>query len=252
MPSTPRWRQISEDVLQKLQDGAFSDTFPGELELSERYRVSRGTIRRALQPLRDQGIVGGGRGRQSYVIDAGRSPGLGPVRSLHDAISAVGDETPPAIPVQRIETNLAVSTALGLPSTTEYVHAVRIRYTNGLPFSADRFWFDVAVARPLLDTDLSSGSVYEILHTVAGVELSGTVEYTTAAPAWPEIADQLQIDVGTPLLTVRRKSCHHNRPVELRDTCTVGERATLTQVTGDVAAVLNCDGRGKPVDIPWT
>lgn len=180
------------------RNGDFAETFPGELELSERYQVSRGTIRRALQPLRDRGIVGGGRGRQSYVIDTGRSPQLGPVRSLHDAINAVGAEGPATIPVQRAETNPAVSTALGLPTATEYVHIVRIRHTDGLPFSVDRFWFDATVAAPLLNVDLTDGSVYGHLHSVAGVELSGTVQYTSAAPAGQDIADQLRVDVGTP------------------------------------------------------
>lgn len=251
MRPTPRWRQISEDILNKLQDGTFAGTFPGEIELSERYNVSRGTIRRALQPLREQGIVGGARGRQSYVIDAARSPDLGPVRSLRDAINAVGGESPSDVPVRRTETNPAVSVALGLPPATNYVHLIRIRYTEELPFAVDRFWFDAEIAHSLLDADLADGSIYESLRTVSDVELSGTVEYTTATPAWAGVADVLRIEPGSPLLTIRRKSCYYGRPVELRDTCAVGERMTLTRVTGDATAVLDCDGRGQPVDIPW-
>ena len=52
MRTLPRWRQISDDLLRRLQDGEFVDGFPGELALSERYEVSRGTIRQALDQVK--------------------------------------------------------------------------------------------------------------------------------------------------------------------------------------------------------
>ena len=111
MRALPRWRQISDDLLRRLQDGEFIDGFPGELALSERYEVSRGTIRQALAPLREQGIVGGGRGRPSYVINTSPTSGFGPMYSLREAITARGGTESSQVLAQRLVTSDEVATA---------------------------------------------------------------------------------------------------------------------------------------------
>lgn len=251
MRTLPRWRQISEDLLRRLQRGEFADGFPGELALTEEYEVSRGTIRQALGPLRERGIVGGGRGRQSYVIDTSRSPGFGPMYSLRDAITADGSSERSEVLAQRIVTSPEVSQALGLVPDTPYVHIVRIRYADEVVVAADRIWIVASIAEPILEADLSEASVYEVLRSWCGVEFDAGVEYTRSEPAGGEIATRLGVNEGSPLLVIRRKSCVAGQPVELRDTCAVGDRVTMTHVFGDASAVLNCRGGGRPIEIPW-
>lgn len=252
MPTLPRWRQISDDLLRRLQDGEFSHGFPGELALSEQYAVSRGTIRHALTPLREQGIVGGGRGRRPYVINTSRTTGFGPMYSLRDAISAQGGHETSEVLDQRVLTNPVVAAALGLPEETPFVHVTRVRRVDDAPFAMDRLWIIASAAAPLADADLTQTSVHEVLRTRCGVEFDAGVEYTHSVTAEGEIAARLEVDEGSPLLTIRRKSCLDGRPAELRDTCAVGDRVTLTHVFGDASAVLGCaSGDGRPVEIPW-
>lgn len=252
MRTLPRWRQISDDLLRRLQDGEFVDGFPGELALSERYEVSRGTIRQALAPLREQGIVGGGRGRSSYVINTSRTSGFGPMYSLREAITAHGGTESSEALAQRVVTSHEVSTALDVPTDTSYVQVTRVRSADGTPFALDRLWIIASIAGPLLEADLTETSVYEVLRSQCDVEFDAGVEYTKSTPASADIAARLEVDEGSPLLTIRRKSCLAGQPAELRDTCAVGDRVTLTHVFGDASAVLNCGGKdGKPIEIPW-
>jgi len=247
----PRWRQISEDLLQRLQHGEFTDGFPGELALADEYAASRGTVRQALGPLREKGIIGGGPGRQSYVIDTSRTLGLGPLYSLHDAITADGSTARSEVLTQEIVTSAEVSLALGLTPSTEYVHVVRIRYVDDVAIAADRIWIIATIAEPVVAADLSDTSVYDVLRSKCGVEIDAGVEYTRAETATGEIAERLGVAEGSPLLAIRRKSCVGGDPAELRDTCAVGDRVTMTHVFGDASAVLNCRGGGKPIEIPW-
>ena len=247
----PRWRQISDDLLRRVQAGEFVDGFPGELALTQEYGVSRGTVRHALEPLRERGIVGGARGRQSYVINAGRTTGLGPMYSLREAIRAHGSDERSDVLGQQLVTSPEVSTALGLEPDTPFVQVTRVRYADETPFALDRLWILASLAEPLLEADLSETSVYEVLRSRCGVEFDAGVEHTRSVAAAGEVATRLDVDEGTPLLTIRRKSCHRGRPAELRDTCAVGERVTLTHVFGDASAVLNCGGRDRPIEIPW-
>lgn len=248
----PRWRQISDDLLRRVQGGQFVDGFPGELTLADEYGASRGTIRQALAPLREQGIVGRGRGRQSYVINASRTTGLGPMYSLRDAITAHGSQERSEVLAQRVVTSREVSQALGLAADTPFVQVTRVRYADDAPFALDRVWIIASAAESLLEADLTETSVYEVLRTRADVEFDAGVEYTRSVPANAEVAARLDVTEGSPLLTIRRKSCLGGRPAELRDTSAVGERVTLTHVFGDATAVLNCGGSdGTPIDIPW-
>lgn len=251
MRTLPRWRQISDDLLQRLRTGEFGDGFPGELALSKEYDVSRGTIRQALGPLREQGIVAGSPGRRPYVIDTSRSPGYGPLYSLHDAINADGGQERSEVLTQRTVTSPEVSLALGRDTDTQYVHVVRVRYADNVPFATDRTWILASVAAPLLHADLATNSIYEVLRSHSGAEFDAGVEYTRAQPATGDIAAHLRVEEGSPLLVIRRKSCLAGDPVELRDTYAVGERVTLTHVFGDASAVLNCRGNGRPIEIPW-
>lgn len=251
MRTLPRWREISDDLLHRVQEGEFAHGFPGELALSERYGVSRGTIRQALTPLREQGIVGGGRGRRPYVINTSRTSGFGPMYSLRDAITARGGNESSEVVAQHIVTSPQVSTALGLAAQTPFVHVARVRTADGALFAMDRLWIIASAAEPLLEADLTETSVHDVLRTRCGVEFDAGVEYTHSVPASAEVADRLAVDEGSPLLTVRRKSCLAGRPAELRDTCAVGDRVTLTHVFGDASAVLDCGGDGRPIEIPW-
>ncbi|NYF98329.1 UTRA domain-containing protein [Janibacter cremeus] len=251
MRTLPRWREISDDLLRRVQEGEFAHGFPGELALSERYGVSRGTIRQALTPLREQGIVGGGRGRRSYVINTSRTSGHGPMYSLRDAITAQGSRETSEVLAQRLVTSPEVSTALGLAADTPFIHVARVRRADGAPFAMDRLWIIASAAEPLLEADLTQASVYDVLRTRCGIEFDAGVEYTHSVPATGDVAARLEVDEGSPLLTIRRKSCLAGRPAELRDTCSVGDRVTLTHVFGDASAVLNCGGNGRPIEIPW-
>lgn len=251
MRTLPRWRQISDDLLRRVRDGEFDDGFPGELALAQEYGVSRGTVRQAVTPLREQGIIGSGRGRQSYVIDTSRTPGLGPMYSLREAITAHGSRERSEVLAQHTVTSAEVSGALGLAPETPFVQVTRVRYGDDAPFALDRLWIIASVAGPLLDADLTQTSVYGVLRA-HGVEFDAGVEYTRSVPADGDVAARLGVAEGTSMLTIRRKSCLAGQPAELRDTCAVGERVTLTHVFGDASAVLNCGGAdGRPVDIPW-
>lgn len=252
MPTSPRWRQISDDLVRRLQGGEFDDGFPGELTLSREYEVSRGTVRQALAPLRERGIVGSARGRRSYVIDTSRTSGIGPMYSLREAITSNGSQEASDVLTQELVTSPEVAGALGIDKDTPFVQVTRVRTADGSPFALDRLWIVASVGAPLLEADLTDTSVYEVLRTRCGVELDAGVEYTRAIAADAEVAARLQVDEGSPILTIRRKSCLGGQPAELRDTCAVGDQVTLTHVFGDASAVLGCGGAdGRPLQIPW-
>lgn len=58
-PAHPPWRQIADRVQAAITSGAYppGQKLPSEAELRETYGVARMTARRALEHLRDEGVI---------------------------------------------------------------------------------------------------------------------------------------------------------------------------------------------------
>ena len=68
----PLYLQIADELRQNIQESLFrvGDRLPTEAELSERFGVNRHTLRRAMEVLRQEGIVDVERGRGTFVVSA--------------------------------------------------------------------------------------------------------------------------------------------------------------------------------------
>jgi GntR family phosphonate transport system transcriptional regulator len=66
----PLYLQIADELRRNIEEAVFNvgDRLPTEAELSERFGVNRHTLRRAMEVLRQEGIVGVERGRGSFVM----------------------------------------------------------------------------------------------------------------------------------------------------------------------------------------
>ncbi|MBO0767873.1 MAG: GntR family transcriptional regulator, partial [Solirubrobacterales bacterium] len=60
---------IADTLRQEITSGKLAPgaELPSETELSQRFEVSRGTVRQALGALRSEGLIAGGRGRRALV-----------------------------------------------------------------------------------------------------------------------------------------------------------------------------------------
>ncbi len=69
MVSKPLYKQILDDLVEDIINGTYkeNDQLPTELELSEKYNVSRITSKRALTELETIGLISRTRGKGSFV-----------------------------------------------------------------------------------------------------------------------------------------------------------------------------------------
>lgn len=72
LESLPLYLQIADEIRQNIQESVFKigDRLPTEMELSDRFGVNRHTLRRAIEVLRNEGIVNVERGRGTFVVSA--------------------------------------------------------------------------------------------------------------------------------------------------------------------------------------
>lgn len=67
----PKYLQLAEKLRARIESGELQpgDAIPSETELEQQYDLARGTIRKAIRALREQGFIVTTRGKGSYVTD---------------------------------------------------------------------------------------------------------------------------------------------------------------------------------------
>lgn len=217
----PLYHQLSRQLVAaiesgRLPKGAFLDN---ELELAKRWRVSRPTVRRAIQDLVESGLLVRRRGVGTQVVsDQVRRPFR--LSSLFDDLAESGRRPQTSVLTHaRVAADRQVAEALAVDPGTEVVHIERLRSIDAQPLAILRNWLIVDAAGWITGADLARRGLYELLRE-HGVRPHSALQRLGAAAASPSDASLLGLSPGAPLVTMRRVM--HDvtgRIVELGDHC---------------------------------
>ncbi|MFI9649337.1 GntR family transcriptional regulator [Streptomyces sp. NPDC052040] len=229
---------IAAQLRQRIRSGAIEvgEFLPSEADLCEEFSASRTPVRQALAALREEGLVGGGQGKRSLVLDAVPSQPFESFLSFTMRAELTG-----RAPGQRLQEialrrpGPAVAAALQIDTDALAVQLLRLRLLDGQPAMLERMTYTEAVGRPLLSADLDAGSIYALL-TEQGVDLASARHTFDAVAADSVDAELLDVAPGTPLLRERRLTTDsQGLPIEWSDDRYRPDVATVT-VTNTRAA----------------
>lgn len=191
----PLWAQIVEDLRRRLLAGEFEQHFPTDEELTRHYDVSRQTGREAVRHLIHEGLVVRQRGRGSSVTKPVLEQPLHSLYSLATTVRASGiDEHSEVLAALRRRATPEVATALKLRTDDDVLYLERLRYAGGEPIAWDRSWLPAQRSAALLDADLTSGGLYELLATHCAVHITGGWE--RIQPVVPEASERKLLGLG--------------------------------------------------------
>jgi GntR family transcriptional regulator len=199
----PLYAQVRNHLRRQILGSILApgDVLPSELELQERFGVSRSVVRQALAELADAGLVHRQRGRGTVVA---------PLRMHHRrADQAGGLSQQLAAAGQQVRTHLLRLAPVVTPSQaraeldTDAAWLVeRMRYVDEQPLAFMRTWLPRGLFPDLRADDLQRGSLLDYVRSV-GLEPRGGPRQLQAVPADGEVAEQLRIAVGDPVLLLR-------------------------------------------------
>jgi GntR family transcriptional regulator len=207
----PKYHRIYLVLREQLHEGRFADGLPGEHALMEQFGVARVTVRRALQQLAGEGLISRepGRGTRPILAAAGppRVPG-DPMRTqltglLENLVSMGLQTSVKVLTVGTVSASSAVATALALSTGDLVQKAVRVRSTREGPLSHITTYVPHELARPFGRRELSRKPILLLLEE-SGVKVGRAVQRISASHADAEVAEQLDVSVGSALLAVRR------------------------------------------------
>jgi GntR family transcriptional regulator len=219
-----RYREIAADLRRRIAAGEFDDRLlPSEATLSGAYGASRVTVRKALDALRDEGLVASRQGMGWSVDPALVRQALGRLTTVEAQLAASGREAERRILGFAFrKAPAAVAEALGPGMVLE---VRRVNLADGEPFARVTVWCPEDLGASLSRAQVAERTFLELLP----VRLGGAVQTIEAQAAGAEDAELLEIPPGSPVLVCERiTSDEDGRPVLLAEHVFPGHRSAFT------------------------
>jgi GntR family transcriptional regulator len=213
-PGIPRYLQIADLIRHELRDEG--ERIPSEHALCARFKVSRPTIRQALDVLVQEGRLYRHAGRGTFSTPAvGGDRKLRVIGSVGDMI-ALGDETWFKLVSREVVLLPAnIAQALRLPPRSSAYCIVGVRHAESGPFQHVTAYLPLTIGTTLSDEDLSKTSMIGAIERLTGVPIKLMEQVVDAGLAPRQIAELLQVRARSPLLFFERTYFAANgEPVE--------------------------------------
>lgn len=207
MEDMPRYRLIYEALRAEIADRKYApgDALPSENELCNRYKVTRPTVRKALDMLTADGFITRHQGRKSVV--KGTPKGIG-ILSLSGTTTALGGplRTPVIVRPEIREWD----DAFGFPLTDAEraagcVYFERLRVLNGEPVLLDITMMPNNGIPRFTSIDMEDQSLFDLLRTRYQINVTGGEQQLFAISADRHLREHLKVRQGYPVLQLNRR-----------------------------------------------
>lgn len=193
-----RYQEIAAELRARAAASAAGSLLPSEAELSAEFGASRVTVRRALELVREDGLIAARQGFGWFVATEPVRQRLEHLGTIEDQLHESGRRGERRViefafenPPERVRNVLDVDQVLRVK---------RINLADGEPFAVVTVWCPAELAGALSREDVERRPFYELLD----FELRGATQTIGADAAESADAALLGVPVGAPLLRCQR------------------------------------------------
>ena len=218
---SPLYLQIKGLITQSLEAGEWK---PGEVILSEnqlaaRYKVSQGTVRKAIDELAAENLLVRRQGKGTFV--AAHIETHTQFRFLRLTPIEGEQRYPESIVIEcrRVRAPAEIARLLDLRAGDSAVLIKRVLSHGGVPFVLDEIWLPGAIFKGLTAERLTESKVplYSLFESEFGTKMLRADEKIRAVAADAAASAVLKVASGAPLLSVDRVTfTYGDKPVEVR------------------------------------
>lgn len=221
---SPLYQQIKALILQSLQAGEWKpgESIPSEMDLAARFRVSQGTVRKAIDELAAENLVVRRQGKGTFVATHSEQHVQYRFLKLMPDAGDRADEGPAhreIVDCKRIRAPAEVARALALRAGDPVVQVRRVLSFGGVPAILEDLWLPGNAFKGLNAEQMTGwqGPTYAMFEVEFGVRMVRAEEKIRAVAADAPQSALLKVEPGSPLLSVERIAYTYNDvPMELR------------------------------------
>ena len=221
---SPLYQQIKGLILASLRTGEWKhgELIPSEFELAARYRVSQGTVRKAVDELAQENLVVRRQGKGTFVSTHVEQHVQYRFLKLHPDQGDLNSEGPAErhiVDCKRLRASAEVAKALALRAGDSVLQLRRVLSFSGRPTILEDIWLPGGPFKGLTADRLTQyhGPMYALFETEFSVHMVRAVEKIRAILPDDEQCTLLKIERNTPLLSVDRTAyTYQDVPMEMR------------------------------------
>ena len=198
----PLYKQLKDLLLQEIKEGIYkaNQKIPTELELSEKYQISRMTVRKALAELVEEGVLAKKQGKGTFVQEEKMTEDLSSPNSFTNLCKRNG-KVPggKTLKCTLQEAKDRDRQQLKLENGEMVILVERVRTADDVPVMLEKLYFPGHLKNILVE-DLNNASLSQILLEKYGLQSGNSVMEISVCEATPEEAAELKVKTGTPCL----------------------------------------------------
>ena len=217
----PLYDQIKVLLTQSLIGGEWrpGEMIPSEIDLAGRFKVSQGTVRKAIDSLAGENILIRRQGKGTFVATHNEegiklrflrlTAASGQKEVLHNEL----------LNCTKSKADARMASILEIKAGAALIEVKRLLTFSGRPLIYDHIVIPAAPFKGLNGTRVegNQGSMYSMYETEYGVRMIRAEERLTAVAANKEVAEALNLQLGAPLLSIERVSyTYGDKPMEWR------------------------------------
>ncbi len=210
-----KYHQVYLVLREQLAEGRFAHGLPSELDLTRQFDVGRVTVRRALELLAQEGLIvrQAGRGtrptsrnelqaRQALQAET-ENPATRLTGLLGNIVRVSRDTTVKVLDWRVILASDSLAATLQVPPGSKIRKATRSRSTQAGPVSHITTYCPEALVLKIGRRELTRKPILQLLEE-SGIELGRAWQTLSARQADAQVAKELEVAVGSALLSVKR------------------------------------------------
>lgn len=216
----PRYQQLSNLLLDLINNGHWQahEAIPSERHLASEYKISRVTVREALNLLESQGFVYRVQGSGTFVSPPRLQQSINRLTSFTETMEERGSIAGQKIlTFEYVEPSIQIAQKLEISADeVDVLFIERVRYSDNEPLGIQSSYVPIPKGTGINQTQLSeSGSLFRLLEYLFGIIPYNAEECLQAIVADEKHAKLLEVEVGSALVRMEHTVwSQHRRPME--------------------------------------
>lgn len=211
LKKNPLHMQLAALLREKIYSKAWPPRtqIPSENELVELFGVSRGTVRKALKSLVDEGLLVQRHGKGTFVAELGitHASGTRPL-SFADSLRQQGVDFQTHVIEKRVTVPPAeVASGLGLDAGDPSLFVRRLRTVGNKPVLCQESWSNLLACPGLAEVDFTRVSMFDAVQQCSGKMISRSDMRYTARVAGSDHAALLGCEESAAVLVLEQNIC---------------------------------------------
>jgi GntR family transcriptional regulator/GntR family frlABCD operon transcriptional regulator len=210
MEKIPQYQKLFQTLKNQIISGNYKtgDLLPSENELSFQYKLTRVTVRQALNELVKQSLISKHQGKGSIVTYDVENLDLLSFRGFTEVMGATSHQTKTIFLKKPYLTNWGEDFFYELSEAEKKVACIRLdrlRLVDEIPVMIEFTFLPSTNLPDFMGQALVNDSLFNTLHIKYQIDIQNVSQKLRAIKADKEVADFLNLELGEPILLIYRK-----------------------------------------------